>query len=213
MTTSMRRAGASLLAAGLFLAPVTGCMHAADRAEGYGTRAPRKTPSVEKVPVRGYRVRLRFDDGSVVVGELLAAEPGGEVVVRTRKQGDQSRATVDLRRASVRTDPMRAAWLASLGGATASLAGVTLLTGYYVVVFAPIVLVGGAVALGVVAAESRVILRDADLGLLYQYARWPQGLPGPGPEPVPVPAVEPAPEPALEPAPAATTEPGPAPER
>jgi hypothetical protein len=171
---------AALVAAAVSLTLAgSACMHAPDRAEGYGTRAPRRTPSVDEVPVHGYQARLRFLDGGRLRGELLIAEPGPEgiVVVRTRKHGDQTRASADLRRAAIRTDPKRDAWLGGVGGMTAVMLPLTILTGGYILVFAPIVAAGGAVALGIIAAESRVVLRDDELMYLYQYARWPQGRP------------------------------------
>ncbi len=168
-------AGALSLALGL----ATACTHAPDRAEGYGTRAPREQPSVADVPVHGYRARLRFEDGERLVGELLVAEPepDGVVIVRTRKHGDQTRPSATIERAQIRTDPKIAAWMGGIGGATAVLIPLTLATGWYFVVLMPIVAVGGAVALTVAWVEGRVILTDDELALLYQYARWPQGRP------------------------------------
>jgi hypothetical protein len=170
-----RRLAAAIVSAALLGAPA--CTHAPDRAEGYGTRSPRAKPSIEDVPVRGYRARIKLDDGDRLVGELLVAEPDGVVVVRTRKHGDQTRATSAVKRATIITDPKLGAWLGGIGGGTAVLITITVATGWYSFVLMPIVVVGGSIAFGVAYAESRVILRDDKLRYLHQYARWPQGRP------------------------------------
>ncbi|GEM_PF-4001046 len=156
------------------------CLPKPDRADGYGTRAPRVTPTVDKVPVTGYRARIKFADRSVLVGELLAAEPDGQIVIRTKAEGDQSRPFADIVRAQVQVDRRAAARLGGLGAAAGVLAPLSFTGGLLVVYTIPVVMVAGSVSLGVAWAESRVILKAGDLRYLFQYARWPQGMPQQG---------------------------------
>jgi hypothetical protein len=181
------------------------CMHAPDRAQGYGTAAPSESLEVADVPVHGFKTWIKFDSGERLAGELLSAEPEGAVVVRT-KMGDQSRPFAAIRRVTVQTDPHAAKWLVGIGTATGLLVPLSLVTGYYIVFVGPIVVIAGVVAGGIVWLESRVVLKGEELKYLYQYARWPQGWPvvvpiGPVVDPVePVEIPSPAPiEPILEP--------------
>ncbi|MFO7567243.1 MAG: hypothetical protein R6X02_31655 [Enhygromyxa sp.] len=194
MSVVWRQRATAVLTSAVLLG-ATACTHAPDRAEGYGTRAPRKQPDVSKVPVDGAWVRIRFDGGDRLVGELLVAEPDGVVIVRTRKHGDQTRDTATIRRASVRTDPAIGAWLGGLGGGTGAMIVVSLATGWYVMIFAPIVVAAGGIAMGIAYAESRVVLRDDKLHYLHQYARWPQGRPQTSP------TLDASPDPAPDPSP------------
>ena len=177
-----------------------GCIHAKDRATGYGTGAPVVTQGLEDVPVAGHRVWLRPHGRGRLVGELLYVEPLGQVAVLSKKGQVETMAVADLRRATVLTDPNAHVWLASAGSATAVLVPITLTTGGFVLFLAPTVGFAGVLAMGIIWAESRVVLRKKELLLLYQYARWPQGKPRPKQEAPPKP--EPAPQaPAPEPEP------------
>ena len=127
----------------------------------------------------------------------------------SKKGQVETMAVADLRRATVLTDTNAHVWLASAGSATAVLVPITLTTGGFVWFLMPTVGFAGVLAMGIIWAESRVVLRKKELLLLYQYARWPQGKPRPKQEAPPKP--EPAPQaPAPEPEP---IEPVPAPDR
>ncbi|EDM75029.1 hypothetical protein PPSIR1_17050 [Plesiocystis pacifica SIR-1] len=210
---SARRLLARALCLGLSLGlGLGGCVHAKDRAEGYGSGPPATWAEVEKVPVHGFWVWLRFHDRDKLVGELLFAEPGFEVAVQTKEGIVETRAWSELRRATVQTDPKAKVWLASMGLVTAVLVPLGVVTGALAVIVVPATGVLGSVAMGITWAESRVILKGEDLNLLYQYARWPQGSPertiandpvGTPLQPEPEPAAKPAPPPAapIEPVP------------
>ncbi|MFV8755833.1 hypothetical protein ACNOYE_35220 [Nannocystaceae bacterium ST9] len=160
----------------LALVATSACMHAPDRAKGYGTPPPILKQEVDDVPVNGFKVWVKLDDGERLVGELLVADSEGEVMVRTKK-GDRSRPFADIRRATVLTDPNVFGWFGGIGGMTGGLIPLSFLTGYYVIVAAPIVAGAGIVAAGIAWAESRVVLTGDELDYLHQYARWPQGQP------------------------------------
>ncbi len=195
------------------LSLASACVHAPDRAEGYGTPAPLSEPTVSDVPVHGYKTWVRFEGGERLVGELLAAEPEGEVVIRTKKDGDQARPFAQVERATVQVDRKAGAWMGGVGGLTGVLIPLSAASGWFIVYLAPIAGAAGIVALGIIWAESRVVLRKDKLQYLYQYARWPQGKPEPsveigrpiGPDPEP----EPAPGELVEVPPAAPVEPMP----
>jgi hypothetical protein len=159
----------------LILIMTSACFHAADRSEGYGTAAPREPQDVSEVPVHGFRTRIKLEDGERLVGELLVAELDGVVTIRTRNDGDQTRDFKAIERATVHVDRKEKSWLGGLGGGTLALLPVTAIAGFHAIIIAPIVAAGGIIALGIAAAESRVILKGDELQYLYQYARWPQG--------------------------------------
>jgi len=173
------------LSLGLSLAtPTVGCIHSKDRSEGYGTAAPAKAQTVEAVPVKGHRVWLRQRKGPRLVGELLyvgALETGeageGEVAVLDDRGRVVTMPRAALRRATILVDPNARWWLTGIGSTTAVLVPVTLATGIVFMYLMPAVGIAGVVAMGIAWGESRVILRDDDLGVLYEYARWPQGRP------------------------------------
>src|SRR5690349_14263581 len=119
---------ARTLAFGLALSTIA-CLPSPDRAKGYGTRPPRTT-SIDDVMVDGYHVRIKFEEGKPVRGELLTAEAGGEVVIATKK-GHVHRPFEDIRRASVVVDRKAHRWLIGLGTSTAVLLPLSALAGLY----------------------------------------------------------------------------------
>lgn len=153
------------------------CTHAPDRAQGYGTPPPLIERTVDDVPVHGFKTWIRLDGGERLVGELLVAEPEGDVVVRTKKDGEQRRPFANVTRATVLTDRSVSGWLGGIGGMTGVLIASSLMTGFYIVILGPVVLGAGLISGGIAWAESRVVLRGDTLDFLPQYARWPQGEP------------------------------------
>jgi hypothetical protein len=195
----------------LGLAPA-GCYHLPlDRSAPLGK--PDTKITLEDVPVHGFNVEASMASGDrseTVTGELLAAEP--EILYLFKEGQTLKIPRSDLRKVElVELFPSGAAamgiWTA-LGTASSASHGL------YAMYSMPIWLVTG-ISLSVAAALGNdLVVPLSSYDQLYQFARYPQGMPKPklSPVPPPAPEIQPLPVPpiAVEPAPA--PEPQPAPE-
>jgi len=145
-----------------------------DRGKGFGGD-PAKDVSVDQVPVHGHEVRVehRSDDGMVLTeGELLAVD-AMHLWIRTRS------GTITIPRGSIRAVEVE---LHPSGAVAAGLwtAGGTISTvshGFFLVLTGPLWLITGISATSSAAASNDLEVKPRDLSELYQYARFPQGLP------------------------------------
>lgn len=192
-------AGAIVLAA---------CAHAGlDRADSRG--AHEAGVSVSEVPVRGFHVDVEgaFE---TVSGELIAVDPG--YIHVNVAEDDQQLKMVPVPREHVRAAyvAVRASAAGGLGAWTGMGCASTVSHGGFLVFSGPIWLVTGITSTVAESDASKAEALQGDLDQLYQYARFPQGLPeswgGPRrarpsvapapvlapPAPVPVPALTPS---------------------
>ena len=138
--------------------------------------------SLSDVPVHGFQVLVRYRSipygAAAVPGELLAADDRNVYVLATASWGSR-RVTVVPRDQIDEVTVVLDAGRASPGGvalwAGAGL-GSTLSHGYVLILSAPVWVLAGVVTTIVAAtAEGTMVIRDLDL--LWQYARYPQGIP------------------------------------
>jgi hypothetical protein len=142
-----------------------------DRSAPTGRRADHV--DVTDVPVKGFNVSIELLTGPPFTGELLAIDDTNVYILVDQKtlgipRGAVQKASIDLMPA---TGVAAGIWTAA---GTAS----TLTHGYFLVFTAPIWL--GAGIPSTVAASSHESYVDApnpELGRIYQFARFPQGLP------------------------------------
>lgn len=178
-----------------------GCagMASLDRGEMDGT--PDTTQRVEDVPVRGYRASVELESGESVDGELLAVdeddvwiEPVEGAALRRVARRDVALVTVYVRGEA---SGGLAAWTV-LGTLS------TLSHGRFAVFSAPVWLAAGVPSAALESSGARADVSGHGLDALFQFARYPQGLPDAirpgGPRPLrPVPSTL-VPGPAREPA-------------
>lgn len=167
---------ARLSAAALALALCSGCGAAAsgrylNRANGVGGSLT--TADVASVPVRGAQVFVDCRDGSTTQGELLAANSQGVIVLEpTDTIADVS---------ADRIDNVEVVLYSSGSGLTAvwTVFGTlsTLSHGYLLFLSAPIWILTGTIASAGSRSESKLDVPVNWLSSLYQFARFPQGLP------------------------------------
>ena len=130
---------------------------------------------IASVPVKGAEVKVWGPGGAAVSGELLAAEPGRLVLlvagsVREIDAGDVSRVEVEIYSNREIVGGLTA-W-AIVGTASA------LSHGLLFIFSGPAWAVISPAAIAPVAADQgRFATAEGDLSLLYQHARFPQGLP------------------------------------
>ena len=192
---SPRRLLAPLLAA---LPLLGGCSHATlDRGAGYGGKPLAASDlRVEDVPVFGHTVIVRFRPRGKVEGELLAVKADRLVLRVARRRVEVLHNEID--EVGVVLYPAGAGWLALwtvLGGAS------TVSHGLYLLITAPVIWAGGGGATAATAGLfNKLWVKRADVARLYQYARYPAGMPVRAePEELP-PATRPATRPASRPA-------------
>jgi len=157
-----------------------------NRGVTYGS--PTQVP-IQDVPVKGFDVTVYTRDRTVS-GELLAVDSGHVFVLKGDETVDFPMG--DIYRISVTLYPSKAGWMLlwTLGG-TAS----TLSHGLFLVFTAPTwLVVGGTTSVGSAAAAEKTV-RPGAVIYLWQFSRFPAGLPASWPT-HPPPPLEPAPEPA-----------------
>jgi hypothetical protein len=160
----MRRGG-NLIALGLLAAS---CAHRPfDRSVPIGS--PSSGQSVEDVPVRGHVITLSTRRGSIT-GELLAVGPR-EVIILGDDDGQivQFSEIEDIDIKLYHSDESAAGVWTGLGTASA------LTHGMFALITIPVWLISGISVTQAEATRSRV--EGVELATLYQYARFPQGLP------------------------------------
>ncbi len=162
----MRRTVVALLAV-IILA---GCVHGSlDRSVSHGARTH---VALDDVPVKGFPVDVDLYDGDGVRGELLAADDAGLSVLT--KTGTRRIAKSNVRKVSVEIYGSHA-W--EIVGWTVVGAVSTLSHGFLLIVTAPTWLV-----VGLTTAAGNAISNDLSVDArhamyLWQFARFPEGLP------------------------------------
>jgi hypothetical protein len=145
------------------------------RAPTHDFSAPTRV-SVRCVPVGGSPITLTTTDGSKLDGELLAASPdelvllvGGDVVLH-ESAARIARADVDLYANGIVVG-LLTFW--AVAGTVSALSH-----GYLFVASGPTWALASSLAIAPIAADpGRFVTVQSDLGRLYQYARFPGGIP------------------------------------
>jgi len=183
----MRRAGLALVA----VVALTGCVHGGiDRSVSHGSPAH---AALEDVPVNGFPVEVELHEGKSVEGELLAVDDTTVTVLT--KTGTRWIAKNEVSRVSVKLYPSHA-W--ELVGWTAAGVVSTLSHGFWLIFTAPAWLVVGLPTAAGSAASNHLHVEEGDAVYLWQFARFPAGLPPVwrGPVQPPLPPLQPDPPPA-----------------
>jgi hypothetical protein len=162
----MIRTVAALLATTLTVGCVT---HGGlDRGVSQGSRT---TATLDEVPVKGFDVDVELASGSAS-GELLAVEPEGIYLLADDKTSFV--AMRDVKKVSVELYSSDWGWMA---GWTALGTASTLTHGFYLLFTAPVWLTTGTVTAAVAGASNDLKVTPAQLPRLWQFARFPAGLP------------------------------------
>lgn len=140
---------------------------------GVGLQGSPTAVDVEDVPVRGADVDVKIIQGSNISGELLAADATSVTILDGAGR---------VERADARNvDEVVVELYASGGGGTALWTVVgslsTVSHGFFLIFTLPIWVITGAATSGVASAQSRLHVPRNEIPLLYQFARFPQGLP------------------------------------
>ncbi len=141
-----------------------------DRSVSYGsaTRVP-----VEEVPVRGFRASVTTRDGTVS-GELLAVDTDHVYVLDDDGKTVQI-STDDVYRVTVDLHPSNVGWVIAW---TVLGTGSTLSHGYFLLYTAPTWVAVGATTAALANGASGMTVRPGSVVYLWQFARFPGGLPG-----------------------------------
>jgi hypothetical protein len=163
------------LAATILTAAVA-CAHGGlDRSRRLGSPAE---VELSEVPVKGFDVTVRGNGGSTIEGELLGIDH--EYLYVLAKDGTTAIARADVVSVSLQMYSPSGAGTAAVWTLLGALSTVS--HGYYAVFTAPTwAVVGGGTAIVMATAGSESAARD-ELGQLFQFARFPQGLPPDWPE-------------------------------
>jgi len=172
-----------------------------DRDEARGS--PVENFRVEQVPVQGHEVKVKLEESTrsrKISGELLAVSRHHIWILYAGEVRKIHHSRIEELEITDRFDTEAAGlgiWtgLGTVSAISHSFIGI--LTG-------PIWLAIGLSATGSAALSNDINVDPSDLNALYQYARFPQGMPrkpSPAPDPVPVPVPAPVPEPKPEPPP------------
>lgn len=171
----MTRARApSAIAALLCACGASGCagMASLDRGEMDGT--PDLTQRVENVPVRGYHVAIELRGGTSIEGELLAVEEDELWVEPDEGPAIQQVARRDVELATVY---VRSNESGELAGWTVLGTLSTLSHGSLALLGAPVWLAVGVPSATLESSGARADVTGRGMDALFQYARYPQGLP------------------------------------
>jgi hypothetical protein len=164
----MKRAGAVAAAMALGAA---GCVHAGlnrDESQGHPIDV-----AVTEVPVKGFPVDVVDEGGTHVEGELLASDDAG-IYVLTEKNGTAFIARRSVAKVTVAAYPgypLAAGVVAGLGTVS------TLSHGFFLIFTGPAWLITGIGVTVREAMDPKVHVEPGDLASLYQFARFPAGMP------------------------------------
>jgi hypothetical protein len=165
--------GALGRAIGLAVVLGTGC-HGVDRSVSYPDA--RDPGTVDRVPHRGFAVRVRQVEGGPIEGELIAADDEA-LWLEEPPSGRLTRIPVANVRRVVIPLYRRGPVIGTASAWSGALLVSTLSHGAWLIITMPIAAVVGGVAIGMTVVESRVVLVPATLEHAWRYARFPQGLP------------------------------------
>jgi hypothetical protein len=142
-----------------------------DRSVSVGT--PAQPPGVSAVPVHGHRVDVRLNAGCKATGELLAADTASLWL-----QPAPGRVWAVPLWAIERVDiEVYASESAAVAGWTALGTLSSVSHGKFLILSLPVWLITGASMSAVAASGNDANLEPEDLPHVYEYARFPQGLP------------------------------------
>lgn len=144
-----------------------------DRDVAFGG-SPASPGPIENVPVKGYHATVETHAGSVS-GELIAMSPEA-LFLMTDDGATLALATADVAKVSVKLygDGLNAGLLAAWGGAGMTS---TLSHGIFLIFTAPTWLLVGLGTSIPAGFPAKTVAYRPDLPRLYEYARFPQGLP------------------------------------
>lgn len=174
MTRAGSRTTLAFLAACAGVVGATGCagMASLDRGEMDGT--PITDMRVEDVPVRGYHVVVELRTGESVTGELLAVEEDDLWV-----EPDEGAAIVQVprRRVQLATVYVRSDASGELAGWTVLGTLSSISHGKLAIFGAPVWLAVGVPLAALDSSGARADVTGRGMDALFQFARYPQGLP------------------------------------
>jgi hypothetical protein len=142
-----------------------------DRSVSIGQAEPSVT--LEEVPVRGHEVDVLLAERCHVRGELFAVD-SQYVWVKLENGKLYAVPPEKVRHVELKLYPSESG---AVGGWTALGAVSTLSHGGFLIISLPVWLISGIASSTQAAAESKVEAEQKDVVALYQYARFPQGLP------------------------------------
>jgi hypothetical protein len=143
-----------------------------ERSEALGDPAP--LPGVAAVPTHGHDVEIQLAAGCAVTGELLATDSDYLWVRRAQKREVLGVPTVLVERVNIELYTSESA---AIGGWTALGALTTPSHGGFLILSLPVWLLTGITTSSYAAAHNDTHAAPKDFPKLYEYARFPQGLP------------------------------------
>jgi hypothetical protein len=162
IVAAMLATGAPLLLAGCMSRPLN-----RDVSSGFETHVP-----IDDVPVKGFPVVVDRGDEDDVTGELLAVDDGGLWVLGEKGTTRVSKGQIEKVTVKVHSN-LGWAFLAWTLVGTAS----TISHGFVLVLSAPSWAIAGGTVTGIEFGRGKATASSRDAHELYQYARFPAGLP------------------------------------